>query len=369
MISSAVLLIRSILLGACDIYVACILIYILMSWLPNHQNGIIGDIYRALGSICEPFLGIFRRIIPPIGGMLDISPIFAIIVVQLIGRLIAALLQKGRLNMAITMQDIQEEGFEHSLRGYDVGQVDEFLERVANEVDAMNKQIESLESQLRDAKKELALAQEKLEEGENASASPEEIEKASLVERELRSELEIAQGKIAAAIQRAEEAEAKLVPMQEQLDEKKALDNTIAEAFISAQRSAAQIKEDAREEGDRIYRESEAKAREFIRESLAKKAAIDNEVKALAEYTQKFREQYLEMLERFTAHAKEEFSNIDVQGVTDAQVEAELPKIDQIKVKPAQHSMPEFDEDELPRLTTQQIPQINIPSIMSDDNQ
>ena len=72
--------------------VAVILIYILMSWLPNHQFGWVGDIYRALGRICDPFLNVFRRIIPPIGGMLDISPIFAIIVVQLVGRLIAALL-------------------------------------------------------------------------------------------------------------------------------------------------------------------------------------------------------------------------------------------------------------------------------------
>ena len=133
--------------------------------------------------------------------------------------------------MAITMQDIQDEGFEHALRGYDVGQVDVFLERVANEVDAMNKQIADLESQLKEAKDELAKTR-----GELAEAN----------------------------------AEAKIEPMQERLEEKKSLDNAIAEAFIAAQRSAAQIKEDARIEGDRIYRESEAKAREFIRESLAK---------------------------------------------------------------------------------------------------
>ena len=93
-----------------------------------------------------------------------------------------------------------------------------------------------------------------------------------MVERELRSELEVVKERLAAATARAEEAEAKIEPMQERLEEKKSLDNAIAEAFIAAQRSAAQIKEDARIEGDRIYRESEAKAREFIRESLAKKA-------------------------------------------------------------------------------------------------
>ena len=269
--------------------------------------------------------------------------------------------------MAITMQDIQDEGFEHALRGYDVGQVDVFLERVANEVDAMNKQIEELESELKEAKDELSKTREELAEASAASlTSPAELEQAGLVERELRSELEIAQGRLAAMTVRAEEAEAKLEPMQEQLGEKNKLDNAIAEAFISAQRSAAQIKEDARIEGDRIYHESEAKAREFIRESLAKKAAIDNEIKALDDYAQKFREQYLDMLERFAAHAKEEFNNLTTQGVTEAQVEAELPKLKTRGAHDRTDGVPTIDEDELPRLTTQQIPQINIPFIMPD---
>ena len=271
--------------------------------------------------------------------------------------------------MAITMQDIQDEGFEHALRGYDVGQVDVFLERVANEVDAMNKQIADLESQLKEAKDELAEA------NAEALASPDELEQANRVERELRSELEGVKERLAAATARAEEAEAKIEPMQERLEEKKSLDNAIAEAFIAAQRSAAQIKEDARIEGDRIYRESEAKAREFIRESLAKKAAIDNEIKALSEYSQKFREQYLDMLERFTAHAKEEFSNLANQGVTDEAVEAELPKIDMRRIRVDEVSVADVEEedddekDELPRLSTQQIPQINIPAILPEEDE
>lgn len=277
--------------------------------------------------------------------------------------------------MAITMQDIQEVGFEHALRGYDVGQVDVFLERVANEVDAMNKQIADLESQLKEAQDELGKTRGELAEASAASlAVPNELEQANLVERELRSELEIVQDRLAAANKRADDAESKIESMQGQLEEKKSLDNAIAEAFIAAQRSAAQIKEDARIEGDRIYHESEAKAREFIRESLAKKAAIDNEIKALSEYSQKFREQYLDMLDRFTAHAKEEFSNLANQNVTEDQVEAELPKIDMRSIRVSETVEPaveeeEIEEDELPRLTTQQIPQINIPAIMPEDNE
>ena len=90
--------------------------------------------------------------------------------------------------MAITMQDIQDEGFEHALRGYDVGQVDVFLERVANEVDAMNKQIADLESQLKEAKDELAKTRGELAEANaEALASPDELEQANLVEREASS--------------------------------------------------------------------------------------------------------------------------------------------------------------------------------------
>lgn len=41
-----------------------------------------GKIYRFLGKIVDPFLNIFRKIIPPIGGTVDISPIIAIFVLE-----------------------------------------------------------------------------------------------------------------------------------------------------------------------------------------------------------------------------------------------------------------------------------------------
>ena len=91
MVLSIITLIRTTLLAACDLYVGVILVYVLMSWIPNMSGGLL-SFYRALGKLCDPFLDLFKRIIPPIGGMLDLSPIFAILVVQLAGRLIAFLL-------------------------------------------------------------------------------------------------------------------------------------------------------------------------------------------------------------------------------------------------------------------------------------
>jgi len=63
-------------------YEILIIAYIIMSWI-RPVDGLIGDIYRVLGTITEPWLGIFRRFIPPIG-MIDISPIVAVIALRII---------------------------------------------------------------------------------------------------------------------------------------------------------------------------------------------------------------------------------------------------------------------------------------------
>ena len=68
-------------------YGILIIAYVLMSWFPMN-GGIIYDVYRVLGSLVEPYLGLFRRFIPPMGGM-DFSPIVAIIVLNLLVGLIA----------------------------------------------------------------------------------------------------------------------------------------------------------------------------------------------------------------------------------------------------------------------------------------
>jgi len=64
-----------------QIYTFVIIAYVLLSWLPNARESFIGEF---LGKIVEPYLSMFRRIIPPIGGMLDISPIVAIFALQFI---------------------------------------------------------------------------------------------------------------------------------------------------------------------------------------------------------------------------------------------------------------------------------------------
>ncbi|MFG6115205.1 YggT family protein [Halobacillus sp. MO56] len=66
------------LTNAIQIYSWALIIYIFMSWFPGARESSIGQF---LAKICEPFLEPFRRIIPPLG-MIDISPIVAILVLN-----------------------------------------------------------------------------------------------------------------------------------------------------------------------------------------------------------------------------------------------------------------------------------------------
>ncbi len=54
-----------------------------MRWFPLREGGIAYDIAVVLQSICEPFLQLFRRFIPPLGG-LDFSPVIAILALNLV---------------------------------------------------------------------------------------------------------------------------------------------------------------------------------------------------------------------------------------------------------------------------------------------
>ncbi|WP_010491958.1 MULTISPECIES: YggT family protein [Paenibacillus] len=73
-----------------SIYQYVLIAYVLLSWLPSARESFIGEI---LGKLCEPYLSVFRRFIPPIGGMIDISPIIALIALRFVGEGIVAVLR------------------------------------------------------------------------------------------------------------------------------------------------------------------------------------------------------------------------------------------------------------------------------------
>jgi len=65
-------------------YEILIFVYVIMSWF--RPSGVFWDLYRVLGTLCEPYLGLFRKIVPIVGGGIDFSPMVALLVLQLLVR-------------------------------------------------------------------------------------------------------------------------------------------------------------------------------------------------------------------------------------------------------------------------------------------
>ncbi len=70
-----------------SIYTGLLIIRILLTWFPNIDW--YNQPFAALSQITDPYLNLFRQFIPPLGGM-DLSPILAIFLLQILGSLIPA---------------------------------------------------------------------------------------------------------------------------------------------------------------------------------------------------------------------------------------------------------------------------------------
>ena len=70
-----------------DIYGWLIVIWCVLSWVPATSSSLFEDLRAAISTLVEPFVGVFRRFIPPVMGI-DFSPIVAIFALTLIERLL-----------------------------------------------------------------------------------------------------------------------------------------------------------------------------------------------------------------------------------------------------------------------------------------
>jgi uncharacterized protein YggT (Ycf19 family) len=69
------------------LYGLVLLAYIITSWLRLPYSPTLNRIQRFLYDVCEPYLQLFRRLIPSAGGI-DFSPILAFIALSVIDRLL-----------------------------------------------------------------------------------------------------------------------------------------------------------------------------------------------------------------------------------------------------------------------------------------
>lgn len=73
----------SVLSSLFNFYEWLIVIWCILSWLPIQQEGVIHDIAAAIDSLVRPYMSLFQRFIPPLGGI-DFSPIVAILALSIV---------------------------------------------------------------------------------------------------------------------------------------------------------------------------------------------------------------------------------------------------------------------------------------------
>lgn len=71
------------------IYTLFLLVRIIGSWFPSFAGH---QIMRFVAFYTDPYLNLFRRVIPPIGGVLDLSPLLAFIALQIAENLLLYIL-------------------------------------------------------------------------------------------------------------------------------------------------------------------------------------------------------------------------------------------------------------------------------------
>jgi cell division initiation protein len=145
--------------------------------------------------------------------------------------------------MKLTPLDIHHKEFRHSLRGYSVEDVDQFLDEVADEFERLFK--------------------------ENIDLS----EKNEAAQQEVRQ-------------------------YQEQ-------EQTIRNTMISAQQSAEEIVRKAKEEADAVLRDAEMKAKEVIHNALTQKQKVQNELLRIKQAEEEFRLKFKGLLDQHNAALSE----------------------------------------------------------------
>ena len=179
--------------------------------------------------------------------------------------------------MTITSSDIQNHTFSIDRKGYDVDEVDVFLERLSAEVDEMNATIAQLEDGY---------------EGDKFSGFDTHASAANAEDIAEKDEI--------------------IANLQHELDEKKANDNAIAQALIIAQRSAEEIIDNANQEAAQINQDAEDEAQRILDKANNEKQRILDEINKLETEREVARSDYQAILKDFINDASKKL--VDIGG-------------------------------------------------------
>jgi YggT family protein len=82
-------LLANLITSAVSVYTLLILAAVLFSWMRTPRSPALASIRSGVQSLTLPYLRLFRRLVPPLG-RLDLSPMVAVIALQVFGGATAA---------------------------------------------------------------------------------------------------------------------------------------------------------------------------------------------------------------------------------------------------------------------------------------
>ena len=220
--------------------------------------------------------------------------------------------------MAITSAEIHNQSFSIDRKGYDVDEVDVFLEHVADEIDGLNDQIAQLEAQLDDSKFDgfdtpARIMDDMDDEPLSAPVSAADAEE------------------LAAKDARIAELEARCEDLEQQLEEKKANDNAIAQALIIAQRSADDVISNAKAQAADTIQDAEDEAKRIVDKAEADRQKVLDAIKKLEDDREDVREDYRDLLTDFIGDATRKLAEIGGEMPASLPVSAHARTIDVVE--------------------------------------
>ena len=229
--------------------------------------------------------------------------------------------------MAITADDIHNQSFSIDRKGYDVDEVDVFLEHVADEIDDLNDQIAHLERALNDAKFE----------GFDAPAAATAI----IAAEEVQPSPQIAELEAALITK-----DARIAELERQLEDKRADDNAIAQALIIAQRSADEILVKANAQATETIQDARDEAQRIVDRANDDRQDVIDAIRKLQDDREDAREEYSDLLRDIIADASRKLASIggDLAAAPATTARAAAP-VAQPEVRPAEVTS-EFEIDE-----------------------
>lgn len=229
--------------------------------------------------------------------------------------------------MAITADQIRSYPLSTDRKGYNMEEVDQLLDQVAEEIDELNATINDLQYQL-DAKAQAPAAP--------VIPAVEETKVSAQTQADFDEKVAALSADVAAAKADAAQKDVRIAQLEADLADAKADGNAIAQALIIAQRSADEILSNANTQAGQIIDDAKEDASNILARAQEDKQAVMDEIDGLNVQREDARTSYQNLLKDFISDATEKLAGLsDRDGAHAAKAGTTVAAAAPVKADPA----------------------------------